>query len=517
MRKLILAAAVSGILTGCSGLPQFKEDVRVGLPEQSLAETLVDVRQNPLTDEQILDAGLPKVDSFKDIKVFNGQYVNRDPVPYEAPRRHATTSLSLNDVEVGDALRDLSRDMRLSVAFAGGADPRKTVSVDILDQEPMDALRMVAEAAGYAVIYEKDAERVVVSPVATYIFRLPSDLFDGEGAKYSASNGSSADASSEGGMNASSQASFSVGGSVETESRETYLEALRTLLPEESKVSANWVTGLVTVTADAQGLSRVQRFIEETIKQAMTKVELEVAVAQAEIKRGVQYGVDWGRVLSKASKTVQVGLNTAGSVTDAAFSAMSTSASVDSVIKALSTQAKVSIMTKPRVMASNNRGSVIFSGQQRPYVGSMSSSDPVTGESGDASVEYALDGVSLGIVPNVLDDKNMNLKILPLLSTLGDLVKFDTGSGTLSAYEQYTRQLYLDVPLQNGQTIILGGISTESKSIDSRGVPGLSDIPILRDLMNGIDSKARKEELLILVNARIIPAPKYQPLVASTL
>jgi len=512
-RKAVIAALVTSVLGGCAA------------PGPKWVE------------EQRRDAGVAHARPQNGLLVSSAPYIDRKPVAYRdsGPK----VNLALADVALRDALQPLVSASGWSLAWAGGASPKKKVTLDLRGQPRMEAICKVASAAGYVAVLDREGRQVTISPTATFTYQLPVGLFDSDEASYSVgasnSGGSGGGGSQFGGGGgmyapagpggggsqgggsglAGSNSSFSIRGSAAAENPERFLKTVATLAGEGAQVTANWQVGVVTVSANAGGLERVTRWITDVVRRAMTQVEVQVAILDIELNDETGFGIDWNKVVGQAAKGWSVSLATANLIGNPTATITRTTASIDALINVLATNRNVAIVSKPRILARNNKPAVVFNGTEIPYLGDIST--VVSGEIGtntqsDAQVSYALNGVSMGVVPSILGNDQVDLKLVPLLSRVGDFRTFTTSGGVLEAPERYTRQMYLNVVIPDGQTVILGGISSKRKAYEGQSLPGLMQ---MFDLAGAHTSS--NSELVMLISSRILPPPKYDPLIGMGL
>ena len=190
------------------------------------------------------------------------------------------------------------------------------------------------------------------------------------------------------------------------------------------------------------------------------------------------------------------------------------------MIKALEQYTRVEVLSQPRLIALNHSPAIIHDGTQVPYLGTVAST--VTGVAGTTSnsgtVSFALDGVSLAFRPDILDQQLVQLSVIPILSTVSDFQSFDLGNGaSLSVPRQPVRQAHLQVIVESGKTVIVGGTRAVNDNGTTSGVPGTADLPFVGRLLNGYDDGRSRKELVLLIHANIVPARPYRVLVGESL
>lgn len=461
--------------------------------------------------------------------VTDRPYVDRTAVPYRTDGAR-NVSLAVTGAPLGGTIEQIAVPAGYTVAFASGASPTARVSLTLREVSAFEAIRRAAFAAGYVAVIDRSARLVTVSARGTYVFRLPPALFDEATADYqvgtgastatqsSATSGDSSNGSSGSASSGSSGTSFKVAGKREGEDRARFEKNLQTLA-EGGQVTLNWTAGSATVEGNARTLQRVRGFLAGFAGDALTQVEIETTLVRVDLSNRQQFGIDWSRVLEGSARTVQIGISGASAVTAPALTAQITGASVNSIINALETQGSVRYVAQPRLLAQNRQPATLTNATQVPYLGSVGSTS--TGVAGtttaSAAVSYAMDGVSLSFIPSVLDGENIALKIIPILSSVGEFSTFETPAGTLQAPRLIEQKLYIDTLTRSGATLILAGSRSTSAASNDANVPLLSRIPVFGRLFGSLSDAYTAGELLMLVTARLVPAPQHDPLIGEAL
>ena len=160
-------------------------------------------------------------------------------------------------------------------------------------------------------------------------------------------------------------------------------------------------------------------------------------------------------------------------------------------IAAMQEQNKGKVLSNPRVLTQDRKEAVIESGQEIPYEESTSS--------GATSITFKKAVLGLTVTPNITPDGQiiMNVKINkdnPIACTA-------SGVPTLCIS---TKQLQTQAMVEDGGTLIVGGIYEEESSNVVNKVPLLGDIPVIGNLFKSRARKERRRELLIFITPRIM-------------
>ena len=173
---------------------------------------------------------------------------------------------------------------------------------------------------------------------------------------------------------------------------------------------------------------------------------------------------------------------------------------VDLELSAAQTEGRGEVISSPRVITANQQEAVIRQGQQIGYVTYQNSATGAAG-SGTATVQFKDAVLELKVTPTITADNRVYLKINVKKDALAAFVTVP-GSGQVPQID--TRELNTSVLVDNGQTVVLGGIYEITKQNTVTKVPGLGDIPGIGVLFRHTSRENDKAELLIFVTPRIL-------------
>lgn len=171
---------------------------------------------------------------------------------------------------------------------------------------------------------------------------------------------------------------------------------------------------------------------------------------------------------------------------------------LDLELSAAQSEGKSEIISSPRVVTANQQPAVIKQGQQIGYVTYQSSGG---GGGGQANVQFKDAVLELKVTPTITADRRVFLDLNVKKDTLADLVP-SPGGGFVPQID--TREVSTSVLVDNGQTVVLGGIYEFEKREDVTKVPFLGDIPWLGALFRNKQTSNNRAELLIFVTPRIL-------------
>jgi general secretion pathway protein D len=253
--------------------------------------------------------------------------------------------------------------------------------------------------------------------------------------------------------------------------------------------------------------------LQETIDQLDVRppqVLLEVLIAEVELDRASQYGVNWQlfsqELVSGDSSRGITGAYGAQVFNDTALNPLGglgirvvsmANVSVRAIVQALASRNKVKVLSTPRVLALNNEEARILVGSQVPFNSSIQTGLNVVVAQ---QVQFQSVGTQLTIVPTVNQDGYVTFRMLQEVSQLTNQVV----QSALDAPIISTREAETSAIVKNGNTIIIGGLIGETQSVAQSGVPILQDIPLLGGLFRSRSSSRQRTELAIFVTPHVV-------------
>jgi type IV pilus assembly protein PilQ len=155
---------------------------------------------------------------------------------------------------------------------------------------------------------------------------------------------------------------------------------------------------------------------------------------------------------------------------------------------AMESQGEVKIISAPKIVTLDNKEAFIEQGFDYP--------DIVLDEAGNPTVERRDITLKLTVTPLVTPDDRISMNI--------NIVKKDLGA-IINGYQSFTtKEAETELLVNDGDTIVIGGIIKTTKSFTDTGVPWLSKIPFLGWLFKSTEKTDDKEELLIFITPTIV-------------
>ena len=166
---------------------------------------------------------------------------------------------------------------------------------------------------------------------------------------------------------------------------------------------------------------------------------------------------------------------------------------VDLELSAAQAETQANIISSPRVITANQKEATIEQGVEIPYQQSASS--------GATTIQFKKAVLSLKVKPQITPDNRIILDLDVKDDAVGTVV---VTSGGVNVPSIDTREITTQVLVNDGQTVVLGGILSTTQREDDTKVPYLGDIPVLGHLFKNTIHKDDKDELMIFITPKIV-------------
>ena len=185
---------------------------------------------------------------------------------------------------------------------------------------------------------------------------------------------------------------------------------------------------------------------------------------------------------------LNVNLPIAGAAGTFGFAVLAKDFLLDLELSALQAESKGEIISTPRVVTADKKKALIEQGVEIPYLTAASS--------GATTVSFKKAVLSLEVTPQITPDEHVIMDLKVNSDSVGQVF---AGVPSIN-----TRAVNTQVLVENGQTVVLGGVHEVVKGNDTEKVPVLGDIPMLGRLFQRKQTSDDKRELLIFVTPKIL-------------
>jgi type IV pilus assembly protein PilQ len=303
----------------------------------------------------------------------------------------------------------------------------------------------------------------------------------------------------------------------------------RGFLSVRGSVSFDLRTNTLLINDTAEKTTELRAIIaqlDRPVQQVLIESRIVIATDDFERDLGVEWGVSGNRT-NPSKQVLQIGssiggaqgnnstsstlgsggLNvnlpatpTTGTASSLAAAILGKNYALDLELQAAQLEGRSQVVSSPRVITANQQEADIRQGQEIGYV-TYQNSTGGGGASGTATVAFKDAVLELKVTPTITADGRVYLAINVNKDSLDKYITVP-GSGQVPVID--TRSLNTSVLVDNGQTVVLGGIYEVNKTDSISKVPGLGDIPGLGVLFRSTQHINDKDELLIFVTPRIL-------------
>ena len=166
---------------------------------------------------------------------------------------------------------------------------------------------------------------------------------------------------------------------------------------------------------------------------------------------------------------------------------------IDLELSAAQAEGRGEIVSAPRIITANQREAIIEQGVEIPYQESASS--------GATTTQFKKAVLSLKVTPQITPDNKVILDLVVSKDSVGQLVASATG-GFVPSID--TREIQTQVLVNDGQTVVLGGIMETETRDSEKKVPLLGSVPGLGNLFKSRSKVNNRDELLIFITPKIL-------------
>jgi general secretion pathway protein D len=291
------------------------------------------------------------------------------------------------------------------------------------------------------------------------------------------------------------------------------------IFKQEVRIVADEVTNSLIVLATRRDFDLILDVLRR-IDVVPRQVVLEVTIAEIGLTKDMEFGVAWALAEGKLSDTVAEnnaasnifgtaprGLPVGGFSSGVprvpsfgAFAVISDNEHFTLFINAVAQKTNVKMLSAPHIIAADNREAHILIGESIPILTSTASNILQAGNTATVnSVQYRDTGKILTVLPQVNSKGLVNLQIRQEVSDVGAPSFGNTGSPSFN-----TREAETTVVVQDGHSVIIGGIIDDAITHSRRGVPYMMDIPIVGRAFRVETDSVQRNELIVLITPYVI-------------
>lgn len=298
-----------------------------------------------------------------------------------------------------------------------------------------------------------------------------------------------------------------------------------TVTDEGKSVLVQPLTGIIIVTAFPHELDRIEQFINAAQESLRREVIIQVQFLEVVLNKGFQYALDFNTFGRQANDPVTGSGEFRGSSDGALGSNNEQAAQLlsgdfgiegisnplqfstnfsdfDAVFQLLQTRGTTQVISSPQLRVLNNQKAVFQDGAQEFF---QTQADTTTVASANNTTTNAnnnlqqfFSGISMDITPQISANGEITLHVHPIISAVDEQTKSIAGQ-TVPLALTTTREIDSVIKAENGKIVVLGGLAFERNINETAGVPGVSRVPVLGDVLEQRQTQSVKSEFIILL------------------
>jgi general secretion pathway protein D len=266
-------------------------------------------------------------------------------------------------------------------------------------------------------------------------------------------------------------------------------------------ITADEVNNALVIYATPREYATVEAALHQLDTQPV-QVFLEAAIAEVTLNNDLRYGLQYFYQPSGQNQFTLSDI-ASGAVASAfpGFSYMfSKGSNIQVVLNALETVTHVEVISSPKILVLNNQTATLQVGDQVPIetaqaVSTIGDNSPIVN-----SIQYEDTGVILKVTPRV----NRGGVVMMDISQEVSGVDASTVTAGIASPTIQQRKIDSSVAIQDGETIALGGLITDSKTVTKGGIPFLQDVPLLGNLFRDTTNNHDRTELIVLITPHVV-------------
>jgi general secretion pathway protein D len=279
--------------------------------------------------------------------------------------------------------------------------------------------------------------------------------------------------------------------------------------------------------------------ILETLKKLdipAKQVLIEVLIAEVSLTDKTQFGIEWmlkgtvsaeGRhspLVTGFTSELQPGTivpsidSTTGAVTKitttpaagTAFAAIIKPDKYGAILNAFASIGKLNVLSSPHILAMDNKEAKIEIGDEIPIATGFQQQPSTSTTTGTTSfvaagqIQYRTTGIILTVTPHISEKNMVKLKIAQEISSRG----VDISLAGITSPSFTKRKAETIGAVQNGHTLVIGGLISEQQNKTKEGIPLLSRIPLIGLLFGVTTDEVKKTELVVMVTPHVVSSPE---------
>ncbi|MCH2190821.1 MAG: type II secretion system secretin GspD [Gammaproteobacteria bacterium] len=294
------------------------------------------------------------------------------------------------------------------------------------------------------------------------------------------------------------------GGSADDENSSSSIQLVQNEanLSNDVRVIADNSTNSVIVSGAPHHFKRFR----EAMKQLDTRplqVLVEARIMELSLSGDLRYGLEWYLKGSRANSVTSGSLDFDTSGPDLLVPGFNyvveRAGDIRGVLSAFADDSRLKVLSSPSLLVLNNRKARIQVGDEVPIPQVQSVSNFAPEAPTVNSIVYRDTGIVLEITPRINEGGMVTLDVTQEVSSVGRNTVSDIDAPVIQQ-----RKLSSTIAVENGQTVVLGGLIQERSSTNEAGIPVLKNIPAVGKLFSSTGEGSTRTELVALLTPRVL-------------
>jgi general secretion pathway protein D len=278
-------------------------------------------------------------------------------------------------------------------------------------------------------------------------------------------------------------------------------------VPSKVRITADVTSNAIVVYATQEEYRRIEQAIIE-LDRPSGEVAIEAIAAEVTLNDNLNYGVQYflqSAFKNGSGNSVPASLSQLASgipltpVAPGSNLVLGALANPSAVISALRDVTNVQVLSSPSLVVADNQPAVLQVGDQVPVTTGTATSVVTQQAAIVNSVSYVDTGVILRVTPHISRTSEIRLEIEQEVSSVAQNANAATLTPTISQ-----QKVKSTVVVDNGQTVLLGGLISQQRNQEKSGIPGVVDVPVIGNILSNSTNSANRTELIVFVQPHVI-------------
>ncbi len=288
---------------------------------------------------------------------------------------------------------------------------------------------------------------------------------------------------------------------------------IKSIISKDGRYTLNKFSGVLNVYDRKKHIDEIAKMIKQIKRRSKQQVLIEAKILEVVLNNDHSLGVSWESVANSVFKAGdQLLLKQTLGLSGAVAGTMTyTTENFSAIITALDKSGDVDTLSNPRVKVLSGQSAIISSGKLVPFWEKEVQTNQGTGGSAsNTEVTYnrrdVLHGVTLGVTPMIMENGQIMLNIIPITSSIEDVVEhFDeNGNSVASAPILNVKEAGTVIFAKDNDLVLIGGLINNTVKKKEEKIPVLGDIPWLGQAFKKTVNKDEKRELVILLKLNVV-------------